>query len=128
MGFRLSVLAGFRLGDLGGDAVSAQIFIFPQPAASARVLSPEGLSGLAVPFTPYAVLRDFPEQWQGYLRAHFASLNDAGLAFGVTERAARRWWNGAAPRGAFVAMALRMHPETAPAWLLGDGPALAVAA
>lgn len=73
---------------------------------------------MVVPLEPYRILRDFPDQWQAYLRAHFASIADAALAFGVSERAARRWWDGAGPRGAFVAIALQLHPESAPAYLL----------
>tara|TARA_R110002020_G_scaffold474099_3_gene704523 strand:- start:176 stop:502 length:327 start_codon:yes stop_codon:yes gene_type:complete len=108
--------------------MSAVVLVFPQTVPRAAPLSPEPLSGQVVQLEPYRVLRDFGGQWQAYLRAHFASINDAALAFGVTERAARRWWDGAGPRGAFVAIALRMHPETAAAYLLADVPARAVAA
>lgn len=90
--------------------------------------SSEALSGQVVQLEPYRVLRDFAGQWKAYLHHHFVCISDAALAFGVTERAARRWWDGAAPRGAFVAMALRLHPETAAAYLLVDAAILAVAA
>ena len=108
--------------------MNCTILLFPQTAPQRAPLSPEALSGQVVQLEPYRVLRDFGGQWQAYLRAHFASITDAALAFGVTERAARRWWDGAGPRGAFVAIALRMHPETAAAYLLADMPAQAVAA
>jgi len=105
-----------------GFNVTCTILVFPQPAALSESVSPEPLSGQVIPLEPYRVLRDFGGQWQAYLRAHFASITDAALAFGVTERAARRWWDGAGPRGAFVVIALRLHPDTAPTYLLGDLP------
>lgn len=98
----------------------AVVLVFPQGGAKPAYPSTEPLSGQVVQLEPYRVLRDFSAQWQVYLHAHFDCINDAALAFGVTERAARRWWDGAGPRGAFVAIALRMHPETAPAYLLAD--------
>lgn len=42
------------------------------------------------------------------------------ITVAVTERSARRWWDGAGPRSAFVAIALLVHPEPAAAHLLGD--------
>lgn len=102
--------------------MSATILVFPDGGPKRSGRSSEPLSGQVVQLEPYRVLRDFGGQWQDYLRAHFASINDAALAFGVTERAARRWWDGAGPRGAFVAIALRMHPDTAAAYLLSDMP------
>jgi hypothetical protein len=98
----------------------ATILIFPKNDPNPDLGSTEPLSGQVVQIEPYRILRDFPEQWQAYLWAHFGSINDAALAFGVTERAARRWWDGAGPRGAFVAIALRLHPASAPAFLLAD--------
>ncbi len=109
--------------------MSCTVVVFPQGGPKRTSTSSEALSGQVVPFAPYLVQRDFPDLWQAYVRAHFASIADVALAFGVTERAARRWWDGAGPRGAFVAMALRLHPASAPAFLLGaDAPALGVAA
>ncbi|WP_299558679.1 hypothetical protein [uncultured Sulfitobacter sp.] len=96
------------------------ILVFPEGGANRPVASSEALSGQVIPFVPFRVQRDFPDLWRDYLHAHFACIADVALAFGVTERAARRWWNGAGPRGAFVAMALRLHPQTAPAYLLHD--------
>lgn len=82
----------------------------------------EHLSAQVISLDAYRINRDFPQRWQAYLRAHFACINDAALTFGVTERAARRWWNGAGSRGPFVTIALRLHPVSAPAYLLTDQP------
>ncbi|MBB3995286.1 hypothetical protein GGR95_002941 [Sulfitobacter undariae] len=106
----------------------SNVIVFRHVASRGAPRSTEALSEQVVQLEPYRVLRDFAGQWQAYLHAHFDCINDAALAFGVTERAARRWWDGAGPRGAFVAIALRLHPESAPAFLLADVPAQAVAA
>jgi hypothetical protein len=100
--------------------MNCRVYLFPESASKAAEMSPDSLSGQVVRLEPYRVLRDFSEQWQAYLRAHFSSIADVALAFGVSERAARRWWDGAGPRGAFVAIALRLHPASAPAFLLAD--------
>lgn len=103
--------------------MSAVVYVFPQTAPRAAAVSPDSLSGQmsadVIPLAPYRIQRDFPEQWQTYLHAHFDSIGAVALAFGVTERAARRWWQGAGPRGAFVVIALRIHPQSAPGYLLG---------
>lgn len=113
---------------LGASVMSAVVYVFPQSGPKPGLRSNEPLSGQVVRLEPYRVLREFSDQWQAYLRAHFSSIADVALAFGVTERAARRWWNGAGPRVAFVAIALRLHPASAPAFLLGDAPAARAAA
>ena len=102
--------------------MNCRVYLFPENASKAAEMSPDSLSGQVVRLEPYRVLRGFSGQWQAYLHGHFACINDVALAFGVTERAARRWWDGAGPRGAFVAIALRLHPNSAPAYLLSDQP------
>jgi hypothetical protein len=50
---------------------------------------------------------DFPDRWMAFLRAHFDSPMSVAFHFGVTERAADKWWNGVGgPRGDKLAMAL----------------------
>lgn len=71
------------------------------------------------PLDPWSIARDFPDRWRAYLRAHFRNHTQVAAAFEVTERAARKWWEGdGACNGAKVVVALRLHPDTAPAMLL----------
>lgn len=102
--------------------MSSKIVNFPQSGRDGLDGSGGGFSGNVVSLDAYRINREFPDRWQAYLRAHFGSIAEAALAFGVTERAARRWWDGAGTRGAYVVIALRTHPETAAAYLLGDVP------
>ncbi|MGB1389260.1 MAG: hypothetical protein ACPG61_10275 [Paracoccaceae bacterium] len=109
--------------------MSCTVVLFRQTGLRQAVASSECLSGHlsgdVVQLDAYRITRDFPDQWNAYLRAHFDAVGDVALAFGVTDRAARRWWDGAGCRGPFVAIALRLHPDTAPAYLLGDDMAVA---
>lgn len=53
----------------------------------------------------------FPDQWMAFLHAHFASPVAVAFHFGVTERAAAKWWEGVGgPRGDKVVVALRTVP------------------
>lgn len=50
-----------------------------------------------------ARLRMFPDLWPQFLRAHFRSATEVAVFFDITERAARKWWEGdATPRGAQI--------------------------
>ena len=70
------------------------------------------------PCDPHEVQRLFPDQWKGYLRAHFRGIAQVVALFHVSERTARKWWNGEVdPGGHYVAIACRVHPETAPKML-----------
>ncbi len=70
------------------------------------------------PLDPYQVHRDFPERWRGYLHANFRSHCDVQQAFQVSEKTARNWWTGATgANGGHVAVAVRIHPHTAPQML-----------
>jgi hypothetical protein len=54
----------------------------------------------------------FPDKWMGYLRANFDDAVHVARTFRVSERAARKWWDGVgAARGDKVLIALRIHPE-----------------
>lgn len=58
--------------------------------------------------------RDFPELWRDFLRQNFRGPVHVAHDFGVSERAARKWWDGiGGPRGAAVAQAVMQHPEAA---------------
>lgn len=83
---------------------------FPH-AAHAEILS----RGAAVPhYDPYQVHRDFPKRWQTYIRANFSGTPHVQQVFGVSERTARKWWNGeSGANGGHVAIAMRATPITA---------------
>lgn len=54
---------------------------------------------------------DFPDRWMEFLRAHFPSPIAVAFHFGVSERAAEKWWHGiGGPRGDKVLVALRTVP------------------
>jgi hypothetical protein len=54
----------------------------------------------------------FPDKWMGYLRANFDDAVHVARTFRVSERAARKWWDGVgAARGDKVLIAMRIHPE-----------------
>lgn len=89
-------------------------------AALGRGTVPRG----ALPVAPRAVddsrdvQRAMPELWRDFIRANFADLRAVMLAFGVSERAARKWWNAeGGVNGAYVVHALRHWPEAARDWL-----------
>jgi hypothetical protein len=61
---------------------------------------------------------EFPDLWMAFLRGHFPNPVAVAYHFGVTERAAEKWWNGVGgPRGDKVAVALRTVPGAADALL-----------
>lgn len=67
---------------------------------------------------PYRIRHDFPERWSAYIRSHFRSVSAVVAAFDVSERTARKWLEGAdGCNGGNVAVAVELHPETAPAIL-----------
>lgn len=66
------------------------------------------------PYDPHLVHREFPDRWQSYVRANFRGLNHIQQVFGVSERTARKWWNGeTGANGGHVAIAMREHPVQA---------------
>ena len=82
----------------------------------------EPKSGTAVPapmVDPFHLAREFPARWQRYIQTNFRNTDQVAQCFGVSERAARKWWDGeGGPKGAPVAMALVLHPESATQILL----------
>jgi hypothetical protein len=67
--------------------------------------------GAAARFDPEAFAVAFPAKWQAFLRGHFRNPVHVAHVFGVTDRAARKWWDGdGGPGGAKVAQAQAMYP------------------
>lgn len=76
------------------------------------------LSAPAAPFDPHKVHREFPERWRAYVRAHYRDYRHVMQVFPVSERTARKWWDGeTGANGGNVAVAILTHPTTAPAML-----------
>lgn len=72
------------------------------------------------PFDPWETAHEFPDRWRAYLHAHFRNHMVVSKMFNVSERAARKWWDGdGACRGDKVAMAIAMHPADAAEMLFG---------
>ena len=77
---------------------------FPQ-AAHAEILQ----RGVVDPFR---IRRDYPERWSAYIRAHYRNLNHVCQTFDVSERTARKWWDGeTGGHGPQVGIAWRTHGE-----------------
>jgi hypothetical protein len=69
-------------------------------------------------FDPHQVHSTFPAKWQAYIRAQYRSLEAIQRDFGVSERTARKWWNGdTGANGGHVAVACILHPKSAPPML-----------
>lgn len=85
-----------------------------QTATTTAPQSPGVSSGAAsgVRFDPHAFRRVFPDRWSAFLRAHHRDATEVAYFYGVTDRAARDWWEGVSgPRGAVVALAAAAEPE-----------------
>lgn len=60
----------------------------------------------------YRVL--FPDRWAAFLHSHFRDHIHVAFIFGVSERAARNWWEGTtAPRAEFALAACKHIPGAA---------------
>lgn len=78
------------------------------------VMVPQG----APVYDPQKVHREFPERWRAYIRASFRNLNHIQQVFNVSERTARKWWDGeTGANGGHVAIAVIEHPVEAPQML-----------
>ena len=80
--------------------------------------SSEPMSAQPSRYDPYQVHRAFPSRWQAYIRANFRNIPHVAHVFNVSERTARKWWNGeTGANGGHVAIAVNEHPVEAPAML-----------
>lgn len=103
---------GHRSGPESGpdDASERRSGAFPH-AAHARILS---LAAQTPVYDPARVHREFPDRWRAYIRANFRNLTHVMQVFGVSERCARKWWNGeSGANGGYVAIAMAEHPVAA---------------
>jgi len=75
------------------------------------------LLGRSVPvggYNPHDVHKSFPARWCVYIKANFRNLLHVQQVFAVSERTARKWWNGeGGANGGYVAIAVREHPVAA---------------
>lgn len=63
---------------------------------------------------PLAFYRAFPDRWMAFLHAHFRDPIHVAFVFGVSDKAARKWWEGVGgPQGDKVGLALVIVPEAA---------------
>jgi len=57
---------------------------------------------------------EFPGRWRNFVRRNYRNPQHISRVFGVSERAARKWWSGEMGcKGAYVIAALVVHPEEA---------------
>ena len=107
-------------------------------AAPARVLSSVALGSRIEPSTrstelslgkkfpapnldPKDFCERFPSQWQAFLHAYYRNQIEVALVYGVTEKAAEKWWNGVGgPRGAVIALAATINPAGFQDFLAAD--------
>lgn len=105
--------------------VVSEVLCSQEPAnTDAPEQSSRSLSGLsfqcARPADPIRFGTVFPDRWMAFLRAHHGSVEEVAVFYGVTDRAARKWWNGVGgPRGDKVAMAVMSNPAGAARYLMG---------
>ena len=68
-------------------------------------------SGVSRRVDPHAVRRTCPALWSQFLRAHHRDATEVAYFYGVTDRAARDWWDGVSgPRGSVMMVAAILHP------------------
>jgi hypothetical protein len=68
----------------------------------------------AQPFDLHHYRVVFPDRWMAFLHAHFRDHVHVAFVFGVSERAARKWWEGlGAPRAEFALAACKHIPGAA---------------
>lgn len=79
-----------------------------------------GAGAAAGPLDPYRAHEEFPLRWRAYLLAHFGYEPElVARVFHVSQRAARKWLDGETGcKGASVAIALSLHPDSAPQMLI----------
>jgi hypothetical protein len=108
--------------ELAPDASGASSWKRSVPGAGPR--SEAGFAPHAEPVLqaadPWQVAHNFPDRWRGYLHAHFRNHMAVAQAFQVSEKAARKWWEGIGScRADKAAVAMVLHPASAPQMLFG---------
>lgn len=84
---------------------------FPHAAHAALL----GSGGNVGRYDPHEVQRQFPVRWKAYIRALYVNIDHVQRVFPVSERTARKWWNGeTGANGSNVAIAVLEHPVAAP--------------
>lgn len=69
------------------------------------------MSGQGMACDPLRLRAVMPERWQAFLHAHFQSVQHVAFTFGVTEKAAAKWWEGiGGPQGDKVVLAAIICP------------------
>ncbi len=69
-------------------------------------------------YDPQQIHTQFPARWQVYIRNNYRNLAHIQQVFNVSERTARKWWNGeTGANGGHVAIAVCQHPVAAPRML-----------
>lgn len=93
-----------------GQASAQKSAPFPSAAHAALIASGDPVRR----YNPHQVHTEFPDRWQAYIRANYRNLNHVCQVFGVSERAARKWWNGeSGANGGYVGIAMQEHPVAA---------------
>ena len=73
-----------------------------------------------VPFDPDRFRALFPDRWRAFLHAHHRSIKEVAAFYNVTDKAARKWWDGVGgPQGDKVALAAMTNPEGFKKYLVG---------
>ena len=94
----------------------------PAPLTRLPVEHADPVLAQAQQLDPQILLKDFPRRWTTYIRANFQTINAVLRVFPVSERTARTWWNGeGGSNGAYVVIAMMVHPVSAGQILLGRG-------
>ena len=109
-----------RNGQRFGQNVSHSAIseFLPEPLSARDLVAKSRRTDSRTDYDPHAVHRDFPDRWQTYIRANYRHLGHVQQVFGVSERTARKWWNGeTGANGGHVAIAVNEHPVAAPRML-----------
>ncbi|MDJ0631079.1 MAG: hypothetical protein QNJ44_22670 [Rhodobacter sp.] len=107
---------GVLSGEMSGsEFLSGEKSVLPEPENQHRVMVLGDSRRVA---DPHEIQRQFPQRWRAYIRANYRNLGHVQRVFGVSEKAARNWWNGdTGANGAQVAIAVNEHPVAAPRML-----------
>lgn len=101
----------------GPKQLSANVIPFPGRLSSGKRAD----LGSGQGFDLLRYYADFPDRWMAFLRANFPGPVAVAYHFGVTERAAAKWWDGiGGPRGDKLAVALMTIPGAGEALLCAD--------